>query len=288
MSGVQKADAIHIGLSPTSVSNRDRNSLHRLVVRRHSLPTVKVGAGCIGSGDSRSAVESPDSGTVRSSLSSFTSTSSAHPDQGDQSDAFCGPRISYYVNENKSRLPCGIDRIRPHLQNVDNVPLQVSLFTDCSTASIQEMIRIRQEYGETVCVVGSTYSVDSLRLMHCADVAVAIRPELPKPCEAFIPNGNEEYHTGSKNQINQVRTSCSKSAQHSNPHSDQFITERVPLIPPPCTSQTQTVSDLVNALELTARLVCSLSPGILNLNKSGFCVHESIHEVRHRCFSTPV
>ncbi|KFM78852.1 hypothetical protein X975_25766, partial [Stegodyphus mimosarum] len=33
---------------------------------------------------------------------------------------------------NRAKLPKGTENIRPHIENVDNVPLQVSLFTDCT------------------------------------------------------------------------------------------------------------------------------------------------------------
>lgn len=35
----------------------------------------------------------------------------------------------------QAKLPRGIENIRPHLKNVDNVPLLVNLFTDCTTES---------------------------------------------------------------------------------------------------------------------------------------------------------
>lgn len=56
---------------------------------------------------------------------------------------------------NRAKLPKGIDNIRPHLENVDNVPLLVSLFTDCTPEATKEMIAIMQEYEEVVCVIGS-------------------------------------------------------------------------------------------------------------------------------------
>jgi len=48
-------------------------------------------------------------------------------------------------SQGKSQLPCGVSAIRAHLQSVDNVPLLVSLFTDCEPTSCREMIRIYQE-----------------------------------------------------------------------------------------------------------------------------------------------
>ena len=38
----------------------------------------------------------------------------------------------------QAQLPRGIDQIRPHLEQVDNVPLLVNLFTDCTAPSESE------------------------------------------------------------------------------------------------------------------------------------------------------
>lgn len=52
--------------------------------------------------------------------------------------------------------------MRPHLENVDNVPLLVSLFTDCDHTNIKEMIKIMQEYGEVVVAVGSSLNIHNV------------------------------------------------------------------------------------------------------------------------------
>lgn len=41
-----------------------------------------------------------------------------------------------YDMSNRAQLPCGIENIRPHLDTMDNVPLLVSLFTDCTPGTI--------------------------------------------------------------------------------------------------------------------------------------------------------
>ena len=56
----------------------------------------------------------------------------------------------------KARLPRGVENIRSHIENVDDVPLHVSLFAECSPKSIEEMVAIFQEYGEVVCCIGSS------------------------------------------------------------------------------------------------------------------------------------
>ena len=39
---------------------------------------------------------------------------------------------------------------------VDDIPLHVPMFANCTPASIAEMIRIYQENGEVVCCVGTS------------------------------------------------------------------------------------------------------------------------------------
>ena len=93
----------------------------------------------------------------------------------------------------KARLPKGIENIRPHLEKVDNIPLQVSLFTDCDTdcesscdvtvtfvkeidvlvlvVATREMVTIMQENGEVVLTCGSTANVDNTTVFMKADCA---------------------------------------------------------------------------------------------------------------------
>lgn len=42
---------------------------------------------------------------------------------------------SFLEDCNRAKLPRGIHQVRPHLQNIDNVPLLVPLFTDCTPDS---------------------------------------------------------------------------------------------------------------------------------------------------------
>ncbi|VDN33142.1 unnamed protein product [Cylicostephanus goldi] len=63
------------------------------------------------------------------------------------------------VLPNKAQLPTGIAAVRPHLEQVDNVPLLVNLITDCTPQANLEMLEIMQEYGEMVLAIGSSLSV---------------------------------------------------------------------------------------------------------------------------------
>ncbi|XP_064610858.1 transmembrane protein 94-like isoform X2 [Liolophura sinensis] len=84
--------------------------------------------------------------------------------------------------DNRAKLPRGIDDIRPHLENVDNVPLLVSLFTDCTQATTCEMVKIMQEYGEVVLCLGSSVNINNTGIFLQADASVSVQPLLPQIC----------------------------------------------------------------------------------------------------------
>lgn len=86
---------------------------------------------------------------------------------------------------NRAKLPKGIDNIRPHLENIDNVPLLVSLFTDCTPDTTKEMIQIMQEYGEVVCVLGSSSNLNNIPLFLQADTSIGILPLYPAVSSEF-------------------------------------------------------------------------------------------------------
>ncbi|KAI9298920.1 hypothetical protein K502DRAFT_298739 [Neoconidiobolus thromboides FSU 785] len=78
----------------------------------------------------------------------------------------------------KARLPCGIETIRDHLENVDDIPLQVSLFAECSPEATVEMIKIFQEYGEVVCCIGNSLNHLNTPAFATADLGIAVEPLL--------------------------------------------------------------------------------------------------------------
>ncbi|XP_062120729.1 transmembrane protein 94 isoform X2 [Drosophila sulfurigaster albostrigata] len=84
---------------------------------------------------------------------------------------------------NRAKLPRGIENIRPHLEQVDNVPLQVSLFTDCSAQATRQMLDIMQSYGEIVVCLGSSASNDNANIFLQADCSIAVEPLYPQVCQ---------------------------------------------------------------------------------------------------------
>ncbi|KAJ9048773.1 hypothetical protein DSO57_1031404 [Entomophthora muscae] len=78
----------------------------------------------------------------------------------------------------KARLPRGIETMRHHLENVDDIPLQVSLFAECSPEAILEMIQIFQEYGEVVCCLGNSLNHLNTPAFATADLGISVEPLL--------------------------------------------------------------------------------------------------------------
>ncbi|KAJ2824844.1 hypothetical protein IWW50_003134 [Coemansia erecta] len=89
-----------------------------------------------------------------------------------------GAQDGGYVEDHdiKARLPRGIDSIRSHLRDVDDIPLQVSLFAECAPEATREMIEIFQENGDVVCCMGSALAAANTPTFAVADLAVGIEP----------------------------------------------------------------------------------------------------------------
>lgn len=87
-----------------------------------------------------------------------------------------------YDMSNRAKLPKGIENIRPHLEHVDNVPLLVPLFTDCTPETSKEMISVMQEYGEVVCCIGSTATLQNTQVFMQANASIGIEPLYSKWC----------------------------------------------------------------------------------------------------------
>jgi len=86
-------------------------------------------------------------------------------------------------SQGKSQLPCGVSAIRSHLESVDNVPLLVSLFTDCEPKDVSEMIRIYQENGECVMCMGSSLKVENTESFTQSDISASLDPIPSRECK---------------------------------------------------------------------------------------------------------
>ncbi|OMJ25377.1 hypothetical protein AYI70_g934 [Smittium culicis] len=88
--------------------------------------------------------------------------------------------------EIKAQLPRGIDEIKEHLEQVDDIPLQVSLFAECTSTTTSQMINIFSDYGEIVCVVGSMLLNSNTAIFLNSHLSFAIDPL----CHRYTSNAN--------------------------------------------------------------------------------------------------
>uniref|UniRef100_A0A3B4ZHD9 Transmembrane protein 94 n=1 Tax=Stegastes partitus TaxID=144197 RepID=A0A3B4ZHD9_9TELE len=120
--------------------------------------------------DSRDEAEGPllPEEEAHSDLASFQPTDSDVP--------------SFLEDCNRAKLPRGIHQVRPHLKNIDNVPLLVPLFTDCTPDTMCEMMKIMQENKEVTCCLGSSANFRNSRLFVQSDLSIALDPLYPSQC----------------------------------------------------------------------------------------------------------
>ncbi|CAF90400.1 unnamed protein product, partial [Tetraodon nigroviridis] len=120
--------------------------------------------------DSRDEAEGPllPEEEAHSDMASFQPTDSDVP--------------SFLEDCNRAKLPRGIHQVRPHLKNIDNVPLLVPLFTDCTPDTMCEMMKIMQENREVTCCLGSSANFRNSRLFLQSDVSIALDPLYPSQC----------------------------------------------------------------------------------------------------------
>ncbi|XP_045610382.1 transmembrane protein 94 isoform X1 [Procambarus clarkii] len=121
-----------------------------------------------------------DVGDTNSEHHSHVSGQSRSPSRGTDSTEHSAS--FNFDMSNRARLPKGIENIKPHLENVDNVPLLVSLFTDCTPPATCAMLTIMQEYTEVTMVMGSSANADNMRLFMQADASLSVDPLYPQVC----------------------------------------------------------------------------------------------------------
>ena len=73
-----------------------------------------------------------------------------------------------------AKLPHGVEDVKRHLQEVDNVPLLVSLYTDVSKKTTAEMVDVFQDYHDTVLSIGLSHLPGNQRVFSKADIAIGV------------------------------------------------------------------------------------------------------------------
>lgn len=96
----------------------------------------------------------------------------------------------------KSKMPRGVENVRPHLENVDDIPLRLPLFANADADSVTEMLKIFQENGEVVVAVGVSTHETNIPAFAQADISLC--------CESFIP----KIKKGKKNKNWKFSSTC--------------------------------------------------------------------------------
>ena len=73
-----------------------------------------------------------------------------------------------------AHMPHGIEAIKTHIQNVDNVPLLVSLFTDATPVSVRQMVEVFRDNGEVVLTIGGGYRSSNHAIYGSSDVSCSV------------------------------------------------------------------------------------------------------------------
>lgn len=82
--------------------------------------------------------------------------------------------IGYEDWDVNARLPHGVLDVRRHLEEVDNVPLLVSLYTDVNKKTAADMVNVFQEYNDTVLSVGLSHLSGNQEIFSRADIAIGV------------------------------------------------------------------------------------------------------------------
>lgn len=89
-----------------------------------------------------------------------------------------------------AKLPHGVEDVKKHLEEVDNVPLLVSLFTDATKNNTAEMVGVFQTYHDTVLSIGLSHLSQNECIFSTADMAIGV----DILCEDFDPESSHEPH----------------------------------------------------------------------------------------------
>jgi hypothetical protein len=91
-------------------------------------------------------------------------------DEGEREDKH--RMLSEYADwDVNAKLPHGVQDVKKHLKEVDNVPLLVSLYTDATKKSTREMVQVFKEYHDTVLSVGLAHVSNNEDTFSYSDLA---------------------------------------------------------------------------------------------------------------------
>lgn len=104
----------------------------------------------------------------------------------------------------KAKLPHGINAVKAHLEEVDNVPLLVSLYTDVDEDTTTEMVQIFQKYHDTVLSLGLSHRSRNERTFSNADLSIGV-DVLSEEINKSINSYYVYSHSSSKNNEKNIK-----------------------------------------------------------------------------------
>ena len=97
-----------------------------------------------------------------------------------------------------AKLPHGVDAVVRHLDEVDNVPLLVRLYTDVTKSSTAEMIEIFREHSDTVLAIGLSHTSRNNKIFSASSLALGINLLLEEK-KTNEPNNSSKTRYDSEN-----------------------------------------------------------------------------------------
>jgi hypothetical protein len=95
---------------------------------------------------------------------------------------------SLHAHDFYQPLPRGISAVRPHLQDIDQLPLLVHLFAESSPKSSLEMMKIFQENGDVVCCLNHSFGILSSAILNQCDACVLISGDVGMVTPTPLPH----------------------------------------------------------------------------------------------------
>jgi hypothetical protein len=90
---------------------------------------------------------------------------------------------SYADWDVNAKLPHGVKDVKRHIEDIDNVPLLVSLFTDVTKTSTSEMVEIFQEHNDTVLTLGLSHISSNSEIFCHSDLSMGFNALFETPLQ---------------------------------------------------------------------------------------------------------
>jgi len=187
-----------------------------------------------------------------------------------------------------SRLPAGITAIQKHVEGNDDVPLRVPMFCDAAPSSVQSMIRMYQDNGEVVAVVGSSLKVENMAAFLAADLAFSLRPRV-----ALLPSKAALFHKQNNVLLagKLISTPCTLTSDFSSEYFSSALIQKILIARLIYTNSHQAVLFTAHAaalLVLSQFLCCVLRmPALISAGQMGFITLFLVPALSAACLLSP-